>query len=54
MEGFNELKEKNEETIKMERDSEHAVQRSNPTDSERQEEINYVVIESDIETDSET
>ncbi|KAK4006794.1 hypothetical protein OUZ56_011952 [Daphnia magna] len=54
MEGFNEVKNSNEEASMKERDSEDAMQRSEATDGERQQEINYVVIESDIETYSET
>lgn len=52
MEGFNAVKKNNEETLVMDRDSEDAVQRSEATDGERQQEINYILIESYIETDS--
>ncbi|KAK4028113.1 hypothetical protein OUZ56_017291 [Daphnia magna] len=50
MEGFNAVKKNNEETLVMDRDSEDAVQRSEATDGE----INYMMIECDIETEIET
>ncbi|KZS04170.1 Uncharacterized protein APZ42_032947 [Daphnia magna] len=54
MEGLNVVKKNNEEALVIERDSEDAVQCSEATNGERQPEINYIVIESDIETESET
>ncbi|KAK4045811.1 hypothetical protein OUZ56_033813 [Daphnia magna] len=50
MEVFNVVKKNNEETLVMEQNSEDAVQHN----SESQPETNYLVIESDIETESET
>ncbi|KAK4006856.1 hypothetical protein OUZ56_012012 [Daphnia magna] len=54
MEVFNVVKKNNEEILVMERDSENAVQHNEASDGERQPEINYIVIERDIETESET
>ncbi|KAK4037729.1 hypothetical protein OUZ56_029758 [Daphnia magna] len=54
MEVFNVVKKNNEETLVMEQNSEDAVQHNEASDSESQPETNYIVIESDIETESET
>ncbi|KAK4006509.1 hypothetical protein OUZ56_011663 [Daphnia magna] len=54
MEVFNVVKKNNEETLVMEQNSEDAVQHNEASDSESQSETNYIVIESDIETESET
>ncbi|KAK4006335.1 hypothetical protein OUZ56_011489 [Daphnia magna] len=48
------LKKNNEETLVMEQNSEDAVQHNEASDIESQPETNYLVIESDIETESET
>ncbi|KAK4045307.1 hypothetical protein OUZ56_032845 [Daphnia magna] len=44
----------NEETLVMEQNSEDAVQQNEASDSESQAKTNYIVIESDIETERET
>ncbi|KAK4030854.1 hypothetical protein OUZ56_024241 [Daphnia magna] len=54
MEIFSVVKKNNEETLVMEWDSEDTVQHNKASDGERQPETNYIVIESDIETESET
>ncbi|KZS06420.1 Uncharacterized protein APZ42_030139 [Daphnia magna] len=54
MEVFNVVKKINEETLVMEQNSEVAVQHNEASDSDSQPETNYLVIESDIETESET
>ncbi|KAK4013288.1 hypothetical protein OUZ56_025522 [Daphnia magna] len=48
------MKKNNEETLVMEQNSEDAVQHNEASDSESQPETNYLAIESDIETESET
>ncbi|XP_045027918.1 uncharacterized protein LOC123471081 [Daphnia magna] len=48
------LKKNNEETLVMEQNSEDAVQHNEASGSESQPETNYIVIESDMETESET
>ncbi|KAK4045288.1 hypothetical protein OUZ56_032826 [Daphnia magna] len=48
------VKKNNEETLVMEWGSEDTVQHNEASDGERQPETNYIVIESDIETESET
>ncbi|KAK4037693.1 hypothetical protein OUZ56_029724 [Daphnia magna] len=54
MEIFSVVKKTNEETLVMEQNNEDAVQHNEANDSESQPEMNYIVIESDIETESET